>query len=353
MATKSNFGGAQKYIFDIARSLVHNQEIDLSVIAGGNGSLFEKCRHVGIRTASIPHLERDMSLGKEMRSFFALVKILRKEKPHVVHLNSPKMGGLGALAARLAGVKHIIYTNHGWTFHEERPLWQKILIKVFSWIIILLSTRTIVLSEKEYNDVRHWPFTRKKLSIIPLGIASPAFLEKNEARKNLFEMAGANDIGQELILSIGELTKNKGYGYALEALSTYTKPYSYFIIGTGELEHELKDKIHTYGITDRIHLLGYVDNAAQYMKAADIFLLPSIKEGLPYVLLEAGYAEIPVIATRVGGIEEMTEGGKTNLVEPKDAPALLISLIDKKVFYSKKYSLETMVKKTLELYPQD
>ncbi|MEN9647311.1 MAG: hypothetical protein RLY57_115 [Candidatus Parcubacteria bacterium] len=351
MVTKSNAGGAQKYVFDLARSLPHDT-FEVVVAAGGNGSLIQQCASLGIRTISIPFLERDISLFKEIKAFFSIITLLRKEQPDVVHLNSPKMGGLGGLAARITGIKKIIYTSHGWTFNEDRPWWQKILIKVFSWIIVSLSTATITISKTESKQVSHWPFIQKKLVSIPLGIEPPHFLLREAARKALFTLAGTNDQGQQLIFSIGELTTNKGYSYALEALRQYSKDYVYLIAGTGELENQLKNNVTSSPHLDsRVHFLGYVSQAAQYMEGADLLLLPSIKEGVPYVLLEAAYADIPVIATHVGGISEIvSQATITNLVPPHSSAALLNALEDQRVVDCTQYTLEKMVTNTLEHY---
>src|SRR5688572_22606349 len=106
--TKSNWGGAQKYVHDLATGLPKEQ-FDVAVAFGhaspeatqakrGTGSLKERLDVAGIRTISIPRLGRDIQLIDESAVFFSLVKLIRNEKPDVIHLNSPKIGGLGALA---------------------------------------------------------------------------------------------------------------------------------------------------------------------------------------------------------------------------------------------------------------
>ena len=120
--TKSNFGGAQRYVFDMAteaKSAGH----DVAVICGGEGTLVKKLRAAHIRVITLPHLKRDISLVDEFRSFHFIFRTLVKENPDVFHTNSSKMGGLGNLAARLAGIRKIIFTGHGWAFNEPRPEW--------------------------------------------------------------------------------------------------------------------------------------------------------------------------------------------------------------------------------------
>jgi glycosyltransferase involved in cell wall biosynthesis len=261
------------------------------------------------------------------------------------------MGGLAGLAARIIGIEKIIYTNHGWTFNEDRSVLQKLLIKLFSWLIVFLSHETIVLSEKEMNDVRNWVFIKDKTQKIPLGIEEPKFIEKEEARSNLIQLANIVDRGQKIILSIGELTKNKGYIYALGALKKYEQPFTYLIIGAGELKNFLQEKIKEFDLESNVKLLNFIPDASRYLKGCDFLLLPSIKEGLPYVILEAGFAEIPVIATNVGGICELVKNtdDKNILIEAKSPDSILNSIKNEKYFYAKKLNLKDMAEKTIEI----
>src|SRR3989338_9863030 len=126
--TKGNWGGSQRYLFDMATSLPKNK-FDVKVAIGEGGLLKERLLENGIKVISIPALQRDISVMKEIRSFVSLYKIFRTSpRPDVVHLNSSKASALGALAARIAGVPRIVFTAHGWPFKEDRP-W------VIKWLI--------------------------------------------------------------------------------------------------------------------------------------------------------------------------------------------------------------------------
>lgn len=318
LITKSNWGGAQKYVYDLATSL---PDLDVTVALGGRGELKQKLEQVGVRTVSIPRLGRDIKIWDEPLVLWEIWKIIRREAPDVVHLNSPKAGGLGALAIWLLNLlkaKRLkaVYTAHGWPFAEERPAWQKLAIKVFSWFTILFCHQIIVIAKSEYEKVASWPGARRKLHLIYNGVSEPVFLPRAEAREKLGLKQGEFIIG-----TIAELHKNKGLEYLYAALTTNWQgdPLTWALIGDGErtvLPVEGRSLI-------KILPLGRRENAAQYLKAFDLFVLPSIKEGLPYVLLEAGLAALPTVATRVGGIPEIIEDGKTGLlVAPKDSPAL-------------------------------
>jgi len=313
--TKSNFGGAQRYVFDLARA-AQERGHDVSVLCGGNGLLIQKLKAEHINVIPLDKLERDISISKEVSSFRQILKVLREEKPDVFHINSSKMGGLGGLAGRLTGVKKIIFTGHGWAFNEPRPDWQKILIKFFAWMTVLLSHKTICVSEKTKEQIARWPFIKNKLTVIYNGISR-------------FSL----DPSENKLLTVGtiaELHKIKGLDILLKAWSKFIRkhPARLLIVGEGEERENLENMAHNLGISGSVNFKGFVDNARSLLSSFDIFCMPSRSEAMPYTLLEAGLAELPVIATPVGGIPEIIESGINGvLVPPEDSEALFSTLI--------------------------
>lgn len=175
--TKSNFGGAQRYVYDLARSLP-SREFEVVVAFGGEGLLKEKLTQANIRTVPIEGLERDINLFNEFSVFSQLMKLFKEERPDVVHLNSSKIGGIGALAGRLARVPHIVFTAHGWAFNEERPWIERKIIAVLYWITLVLSHTTIAVSEQIKKQICCFPFVKHKMIIIHNGIDQAGVLSK-------------------------------------------------------------------------------------------------------------------------------------------------------------------------------
>ena len=324
--TKANWGGAQKYVFDLATKLK-----DLEVTVAYRklfGELNKKLKQANIRTIEINNLERDVNIFNEFKVIKSLWKIFREEKPDIIHLNSSKIGGLGALVGRLAGIKKIIFTAHGWAFNESRPFWQTWLIKFLSWLTIILANQTIVLSRKEHSQVIHWPFiTKNKLQLIYSGIKPIYFLNRDEAQEYFGDKIKNKDL---VVGTISELHKNKGLKYAIKGFREVCKNNNnlkFIIIGEGEDRKYLEKKIKKYGLENKVFLAGHIEDANKYLKAFDVFLLSSIKEGLPFVLLEAGLAKLPVIATEVGGIPEIIENKMSGiLIEKKEDDAVETAL---------------------------
>lgn len=299
--TKGNWGGAQRYVYDLATSMT--DEFDVSVAIGVPGTLNTKLREHGITVRDISSLERDVSVFRDIRAFVTLFRLLREVRPDVVHLNSSKIGVMGALTARLAGVKRILFTAHGWAFREDRNLPSRVVIAFLQWLTVLLCHQTIAVSEDTAEHMIHAPFAGDKITTIHNGIDAPQLRDRDEAREALI----GKDLGNKLWFgTIAELHKNKGLIYAIKGFASTHLPHAIFvIIGEGEERTTLEKEIAAHNCADRVFLVGHKDEAAKLLSAFDAFILPSIKEGLPYVVLEAAFAKLPVIASNTGGIPEI------------------------------------------------
>jgi glycosyltransferase involved in cell wall biosynthesis len=181
--TKSYFGGAQRYVFDLAIA-AKKAGYDVSVLLGGEGVLLEKLEAEHIRTIRIASLQREVNPLSDLKTFFALVRTIRKERPDILHVNSAKAGGLGALAGRVAGVPRIIFTAHGWAFNEDRSWVSKKLIKILSWLTIILSDRTIAVSNALRSEVPN--LLQKKVTVIKNAVRS-IDLESRESARAILE----------------------------------------------------------------------------------------------------------------------------------------------------------------------
>lgn len=368
--TKSNWGGAQKYVFDIATHLPQDQ-FEVVVALGGKELLYTRLVDAGIRVIPLKDLTRDVSVTKDVKVFFEIYFILKNEKPDIIHVNSTKISGIGAVAGKLTGVKNIIFTVHGWAFNEPRGFISKSIIKFLYLVMLWLSNNIIAVSHKIVTQVKGWPFAKNKLTVVHNGISVPNFLERNIAREKLATIVGTTFSPETIICGgIGELHPIKGQTYAIQAVEKLiqenpTLQLVYIIIGAGELEQKLRDEIKSRGLEKHVFLTGYLKDGATYLKALDYYIFPSLSEGLPYAVVEAGFAKLPLIATHVGGIPEVVEHGKEGtLVVSQDANAIYNALnvyienptvaqAHAEALHTKvisEFSIETMIKKTVEVY---
>lgn len=330
--TKSNWGGAQRHVYDLSLSLKEKGETPI-VALGGDGILRKELEDAGIKTYSISRLSRDVNVSNDYGSFSEIFSLIRRERPDVLHLHSSKAAGLGALAGRLLRVRKIVYTVHGWPFNENRPLAQKILIALFSWLTMILTHRTIVLSEREYGQAIRFPYVKEKVVTILPGMKQPVFMSIDGARQFLAKSAGIDLTELKKLTVIGtvaELTENKGIPHLIHAMEQVTKEHANtlcIIIGDGEKREAIGRLVSEKKLENSVKLLGFIPDAVHYLKAFNIFVLPSLKEGMPYVLLESGFASLPVIATTVGGVSEIVEDMKSGvLVQPKNSRELSHSI---------------------------
>lgn len=308
--TKSNWGGAQRYVYDLATSL-SKEEFEVSVAFGQPGLLAKKLQDAGISTHPIHSLMRDVSAISDLRSFFELYALFKKERPDIVHLNSSKAGGVGALAANLAHIKKIVFTIHGLPEDEARSALSRLVIKLATQLTVLMCDKVITVSKDNYTRVRG--------SILIYNGIRPMDFGTGEVVRQSFPK-GAHIIG-----TVGELNHNKNH-IALIEQARQDPTVHVAIVGEGELREMLEQKIREYGLVERVKLFGFLP-AADVLKGFDSFALPSLKEGLPYVLLEARAAGLPIVANRVGGVSEILDANDMQ-----------------------EFSLERMVEKTLAVY---
>ncbi|MBI4691966.1 MAG: glycosyltransferase family 4 protein [Candidatus Terrybacteria bacterium] len=346
--TKSFWGGAQRYVYDLATNLP-KESFDILVIAGGppTGGLIKKLKEKNIAFASIPYLERNVNIFSDIKTFFFLLKLFCREKPDIIHLNSSKIGGLGALAGKLAGVKKIIFTAHGWAFNEDRSWLAKKIIKFAVWFSLLLQDKIIAVSTAIIKDASGFPFVSKKFVLIHNGIKESFFFGRDDARKFFEEKLKIKAKPETVwIGTISELHKNKGVKYAIEAMakinpvrSSQSKidaemsktfrtsngvkelPFIFIIIGEGEERKNLSLLVTRYELQDNVKLFGYLDEAKKYLPAFDIFTLTSVTEAFPYAVLEAGQAGLAVIASNTGGIIDVIKNKKNGVLTKPKSPA--------------------------------
>jgi glycosyltransferase involved in cell wall biosynthesis len=282
---------------------------------------------------------------KDVAVLFELIKIFRKERPNVVHLNSTKIGGVGAVAGRICKVPKIVFTAHGWAFNEKRSVLSKTIIAFLQWVTVLFSHVVIAVSQKTADQILRFPFIgRDKIKVIYNGVVADVnFVEREEARRALLGdratglSTGAHSQPPAQAIWIGtisELHSNKGIDVALTAFAEIAQKYPqtiYVVIGTGEEKSHLTDQIAKLGLTNRVFLTGFVADAKKYLKAFDIFTLTSRTEALPYVILEAGLAELPIIASSVGGIPEIINSEEVGLLVPtgEKAPHAIVGALEK------------------------
>ncbi len=365
--TKSNFGGAQRYVFDLAVAM---QEAGhrVAVASAAEGIMVDKLTTANIQHLPVHSFQRDINASKEIGVVKELTNYIKEFKPDIIHLNSSKAGLIGAVIAHVLRVPKIIYTSHGWAFNEDRSLPAKISFTVLHWLTVVLSDQTIAVS-KAIKKQLPGPLVKKKMTVIHLGRKEISFLEKEVAREFLVnknpQLSHHNkDIW---MVTIAELHPTKQHHIAIEAVAKLKSEginLRHLIIGGGQEKEKLEQLIKEKDLSQNVFLLGTIDDAAKYLKAFDIFVLASRSEAFGYAVLEAAAAKLPIVASLVGGIPEVVENGseailvtppsdigfangiKTYLSDTAKADRFAESAERK----SHKFTMEKMIEATEKLY---
>ncbi|MDD2785409.1 MAG: glycosyltransferase [Patescibacteria group bacterium] len=338
MVTSQDWGGAQAYVFNLAKSLKDNG-LPVVVCAGGKGELGEKCRESDLEFINLKWMARNINPLNNFLSLFELIQLFRRLKPQAVHLNSTMMGVIGSLAARLTSVPQTIYVAHGWVFNEKLFSWKK----SFYIAIEKLSSRwknvIICINPQEELQAKSLNFKpRDKFITIPNGIDVNAFedqlLDRNTARSSLdirhsaqrtFSAADIQRSGHStLVGTVANAYPAKNlisYLDVCAAVHAKSPAIKFIIIGDGPQMKELQDKHAVLKQESYVFLAGRRMDAPKLYRAFDIFVLPSTKEGMSITVLEAMAAHVPCITTDVGANKWMLEEAGI-IVPPEDCNAL-------------------------------
>ena len=323
----------------------------------------------GVRFISISGLVRRINPAKDLQAFFALAWLIFKEKPAVVHTHSSKAGILGRLAARLVGVPIIVHTPHGHVFygHFNRPI-----SRIFLWIeksFAFLSDRIITLTEGEKNDYLRLGVGRPyQLLTIHSGVDIGACVSKRvdviDKKQSLGLLPNGLVIG-----FVGWLLPIKGPMVLLRAMPAVWNEHpdsTLVFVGKGDLDIDLRAEALEIEANGKVKFLGWREDVAEIMQIFDIFVLPSLNEGMGRVLVEAMAAAKPVVASRVGGIPDLVKDEKTGLLVPPGDEQALANAIMRLAknptearrmgaagkLFCHSFSLEAMVEKLGHLYDE-
>jgi glycosyltransferase involved in cell wall biosynthesis len=336
LVTQSEFGGAQRFIYRLITNL-DLTKYDISVAAGpegndANGLLFN-LKKEDFRTIALKFLRRGVNPLFDLLGLFEIKRLIKKEQPDILFLCSTKAGILGSLAYQLNSkfkIKNskLIYRIGGWTFNDPWPNWKR---RLYLW----LEKETAKFKDIIINNAESDRQQAIKLGIKPkneivtihngLDIDKLEFLFREEARFQISEILKLNqnsklEIQNLIIGTIANFYSAKGLEYLIQAVNlTKDNNLKFILIGDGQEREKLEKAIKKYNLENKFFLVGAIPEAYKYLKAFDIFVLPSVKEGFPWTILEAMAAGVPVVATRVGAMPEIIQENKTGiLIEPKN-----------------------------------
>jgi glycosyltransferase involved in cell wall biosynthesis len=286
------------------------------------GRLLDDVRAEGFRIIAVPFARR-LSPVAHAKAFFDLVRLLRTERPDLVHAHMPISGFLGRLAARLAGVPRVAYTCHGFLFNQDGSWLLRNGSLVMEWIGGRLTDVFMTVSAGEAADARRLHIFRDAVGVG--NGRDPALFRPDPAARSAIRAALGTPDDRVVIVAVSRLVRDKGYAELAAAMGDVPEA-ELWVVGerlASDRGDDMAALLQQSGLGDRLRLLGYRDDVAAVLAAADIFVLPSYFEAMPLSVIEAMLVGLAVVASEVGGIREEVVPGVTGLLVTPRQPAPL------------------------------
>jgi len=353
--THGNIGGATNFVFWLAKGL-RKKGINVKVGFGEGNYLKEKLEKENIDYINFKWLKRTRNPLFNIFFISEIKKFLNQEKFDIVHFNSTN-ALLGAIGAKLSKSKpKTIFTFHGLSIldknYKKQFYLKPIYWLIFKFLITFIDTPVFICRDnlKQAQKMK----LIKNGAVIYNGIPKPNFFSKEQAKKFFEEKTGINLENKFLIGSIGRLDYSKNYEFLIKSFPEILKIKENglaIIIGEGPEENKLQKLIISLNLKEKIYILKGIYNANQYLKAFDLFVLPSHYEGLSITLIEALFAQIPILASDVGGNKEIIKKENTFKLNDKNDFLNKIKIVKTtSQIHLENFQLEKMVSDYLNLF---
>lgn len=368
---ESTGGGSGRHVVDVLTALAQDPRFEVHLIHSSDR--MEDRYRLGveqlagqIKVHEVP-MVRQVKPGVDWQCMWAIHQYLRQQGPfQAVHLHSAKAGAIGSVAARLAGVSRIVFTPHAFYSMGLNGTKQKV-YQFIEKICGVACHKLIAVSDEESSYMLHHRLIAKsKLRVIPNAIEPvdlAAWQVKGEKIRG--ELGVAKNT--RLIGSIGRLTPQKNPLMFVEMVARRTQRYDaaaecYVMVGNGDLESQVLAALDQYQIRDRVLFLGFRSDVDALLAALDVFVLNSLYEGMPYIILEAMAHALPIVSTNVAGVvDPLRDGG---ILVPLGDVAALDEALDQladplqrqkmglanRHRLEKNYSIDVMLQSLLSLY---
>jgi glycosyltransferase involved in cell wall biosynthesis len=326
----------------------------------------------GLKIVENIYIPRDIVPAKQVRAFYQLLMLLRRETYDVVHTYSSTPGFLGRIAARMMSVPVILHHQAGGPVNVFSTLLQRVLYTPLEYLAALASSRSICVSHAVAAQQCHFHSTpRSKQITICNGIDPQPFIAaaENGARALLRSQLNI-PIDHLVIGNTGRLAAQKDNDSLVRAMvplkaMVKSVPFILLLAGDGEERKKLEDLVHSTGLKEQVRLLGFWKEIPAFLAALDIFVTPSLWEGLSISILEAMAAAKPIVATSILPNAELVEDEVTGLLVPPKSPERIAEAIARIVRdpelgkrcamaarrrVMKEYSIDRMCQQTWDLY---
>jgi len=322
MIDRPFLGGGQVTLLTLARGL-DRERFEVFAASEPGGPLVEEMGKLGV-----PHVPISLRKSSGLRAVAAIAAVLKNNRIDVLHTHGGIAGLYGRWAAKKAGTPAVVHTIHGIHYlHYRNPLIRRAFV-ILERRLSRITDAVIFVSEADLERGRRLRLALPERSRLIRNGVDPAIPAAASDPGKKREELGAQ--GKPLVAAVSRLHRQKGVAYLLRAVPFIRRELpavKVAIAGGGPLQEALALEIRRLGIGDAALLLGERADAREILAAADVFVLPSLWEGLPYVLVEAAALGMPIVATDIDGIREVIRSGSTGILVPPRNPAALASAV--------------------------
>lgn len=246
------------------------------------------------------------------RAYKTLNKMIKENNIKIIHCNTPVGGLIGRLSGKKCNIKKVVYQAHGFHFYKGAPIKNRILYYPIERLLAHWTDAIITINKEDFEAAKKFRLRNngKVYYVHGVGVNTAEFKRNENIRQEKRrELNMADD--DIIILSVGELNANKNNKVIIEAMSKLkNKKIHYFLCGTGDLKEQMMMQAENCGISENIHFLGFRSDVKELYSAADIFVMPSLREGLSRSLMEAMSAGLPCVVSKIRGNVDLIENGK-------------------------------------------
>ncbi|MFQ6096834.1 MAG: glycosyltransferase family 4 protein [Armatimonadota bacterium] len=263
---------------------------------------------------------RHISPAADLRAYWTLRGIFERNRYDLVHTHSSKAGFLGRLAARAAGVPVVVHSAHTFAFEMQVASWKRSVYLALERSAARRTDLFIAVCESEKQTaLRAGLFAPEEVEVIPNGLDLEDFDRLANAPDDAAAAIPAVEPDDVVIGTVGRLTPQKGHSVLLDAAPAVLREHPdalFVLIGEGESRQALSEQADRLGVANRVRFLGHREDVARLYRLMRAFVLPSLWEACPYVLLEAMAARVPVVASDLPACAEILDGGRAGLLAP-------------------------------------
>ena len=306
--------GVQNVMFMLLEKLPKDK-YEIYVASQPSGPLVDKVKKLGYKHIPLKFIRRNLT-PLDIPAFIELFLIIKKHKFDIVHTHVSKIGFLGRIAAKLAGVPKVIHTHHGVPYHQNQFLLAKVLYMFTEIIASKFADYVVFMNQDEYNfSTKHHLVSITKAKIIYNAYPIKPLKQKEK-----------NDNSEFVVGNVARFEKQKNHKIMIDAAIKACKKnpkLKFIFVGNGSLYKKLKQKVDMLGLSEKIQLVGWQKNTDIWYAKFDLFLMFTLWEGMPLALLEAMNNSLPIIASDIPGNRELVRKENGFLIDVKDTEKLI------------------------------